>query len=87
MYSLQATPETDHDERIPLFLRTSESDLDLPYIPLLRQVTAYTKIIHELMTHIRTLDTQDEFVQLKAAQILTMILRFVANCSQRDKAY
>jgi V-type H+-transporting ATPase subunit H len=26
----------DHDERIPLFLRTSESDPDLPYVPLLR---------------------------------------------------
>ncbi|RDB21360.1 V-type proton ATPase subunit H [Hypsizygus marmoreus] len=47
----------DHDERIPVFLRTVESDPDLPFYPLLR-----------------TLDTQDEFVQLKAAQILTVIL-------------
>ncbi|KAF8226239.1 ATPase, V1 complex, subunit H [Tricholoma matsutake] len=47
----------DHDERITLFLRASESDPELPYAPLLR-----------------TLDTQDEFVQLKAAQILTVIL-------------
>ncbi|KAL1683509.1 armadillo-type protein [Schizophyllum commune] len=48
---------TDHDERIPLFLRTRESDPELPYGPLLR-----------------TIDTQDEFVQLKAAQILTVLL-------------
>ncbi|KIY43693.1 ATPase, V1 complex, subunit H [Fistulina hepatica ATCC 64428] len=48
---------TDHDERAPLFLRTSETDPELPYGPL-----------------IRTLDTQDEFVQLKAAQILTVLL-------------
>ncbi|KAK7043755.1 H(+)-transporting V1 sector ATPase subunit H [Paramarasmius palmivorus] len=47
----------DHDERIPLFTRTSESDSELPYTPLLR-----------------TLDMQDEFMQLKAAQILTVLL-------------
>jgi V-type H+-transporting ATPase subunit H len=77
------TLETDHDERIPLFLKTSESDPDLPYLPLLRQVMAYTEIDRKLMADIRTLDTQDEFVQLKAAQILTTILRYVANRSQR----
>ena len=75
--------ETDHDERIPLFLKTSESDPDLPYLPLLRQVMHHTNIDRKLMTDIRTLDAQDEFVQLKAAQILTTILRSVANCSQR----
>lgn len=32
-------PCTDHDERISLFLRASESDPELPYAPLLRQVT------------------------------------------------
>ena len=35
------TPNTDHDERIPLFLRTSESDPELPYTPLLRQVADF----------------------------------------------
>lgn len=48
---------TDHDERIPLFQQTSESDPDLPYTSLLR-----------------SLESQDEFVQLKAAQILTVLL-------------
>ncbi|KAG6854987.1 hypothetical protein C0991_009810 [Blastosporella zonata] len=44
-------------ERIPVFLRTSEADPDLPFLPLLR-----------------ALDTQDEFVQLKASQILTILI-------------
>ncbi|KAG9226035.1 hypothetical protein CCMSSC00406_0008697 [Pleurotus cornucopiae] len=48
---------TDHEERIPLFFRTSESDPELPYVPLLR-----------------CLDTQDEFIQLKTTQILTVLL-------------
>ncbi|KAG5645044.1 hypothetical protein DXG03_007223 [Asterophora parasitica] len=48
----------DHEERVPVFLRTSETDPELPFHPLLR-----------------TLDTQDEFVQLKAAQILTILIR------------
>ncbi|KAK2467087.1 hypothetical protein APHAL10511_001345 [Amanita phalloides] len=48
---------SDHDERIPLFQQTTESDPDLPYTSLLR-----------------ALDAQDEFVQLKAAQILTVLL-------------
>ncbi|KAH8833511.1 armadillo-type protein [Flagelloscypha sp. PMI_526] len=47
----------DHDERIPLFLRTSQSDPDLPFGPLLK-----------------SFDTPDDFVQLKAAQILTVLL-------------
>ncbi|KAH6918818.1 hypothetical protein BKA70DRAFT_30168 [Coprinopsis sp. MPI-PUGE-AT-0042] len=47
----------DHEERIPLFTKTSQTDSDLPYTPLLK-----------------ALDTTDEFVQLKAAQVLTVIL-------------
>ncbi|KAF8964109.1 armadillo-type protein [Flammula alnicola] len=47
----------DHEERIPLFFRASETDPDLPYAPLLR-----------------ALEAQDEFVQLKTAQILTVLL-------------
>ncbi|KAG1765737.1 ATPase, V1 complex, subunit H [Suillus placidus] len=47
----------DHDERIPLFARTVQSDPDLPYAPL-----------------IRTLEAQDDFVQLTSAQILTVLL-------------
>lgn len=30
---------TDHEERVPLFIKTSESDPELPYGPLLRYVT------------------------------------------------
>ncbi|KAH9060038.1 ATPase V1 complex subunit H [Lactarius vividus] len=48
---------TDHDERIVLFTRASESDPDLPFGPLLR-----------------ILETQDDFVQLKTSQILTVLL-------------
>ncbi|KAI0005859.1 ATPase V1 complex subunit H [Russula compacta] len=48
---------TDHEERIILFTRTSESDPDLPFGPLLR-----------------ILETQDDFVPLKASQILTVLL-------------
>ncbi|KAF8078172.1 armadillo-type protein [Lyophyllum atratum] len=48
---------TDHEERIPVFLKTADADPDLPFLPLLR-----------------ILDTQDEFVQLKAAQILTILI-------------
>ncbi|EDR11015.1 uncharacterized protein LACBIDRAFT_316108 [Laccaria bicolor S238N-H82] len=54
---LVADALADHEERIQLFIRASESDPDLPFVPLLR-----------------ILDTQDEFVQLKAAQILTILL-------------
>ncbi|EGN96156.1 hypothetical protein SERLA73DRAFT_185746 [Serpula lacrymans var. lacrymans S7.3] len=50
----------DHDERIPLFTRASQTDPELPYVPLLRT------------------DVQDDFVQLKSAQILTMLLSFEA---------
>ncbi|KAL9714944.1 H(+)-transporting V1 sector ATPase subunit H [Leucoagaricus gongylophorus] len=48
---------TDHEERIPLFIRTNQSDHNLPYLPLLK-----------------CLDAQDDFTQLKAAQILTVLL-------------
>ncbi|VDC06696.1 unnamed protein product [Peniophora sp. CBMAI 1063] len=48
---------TDHDERIPLFTRTAETDPELPYTPLLR-----------------AFETQDDFVLLKSAQILTVLL-------------
>ncbi|KAF5330527.1 hypothetical protein D9619_005684 [Psilocybe cf. subviscida] len=54
---LTADALQDHEERIPLFLKTSETDPDLPFVPLLR-----------------ALDAQDEFVQLKTAQILTVLL-------------
>ncbi|KDR81383.1 hypothetical protein GALMADRAFT_59324 [Galerina marginata CBS 339.88] len=59
----------DHDERIPLFLQTSEVDSDLPYAPLLR-----------------ALDAQDEFVQLKAAQILTVLLSSAEPTSLRVRS-
>ncbi|KZV73360.1 ATPase V1 complex subunit H [Peniophora sp. CONT] len=48
---------TDHDERIPLFTRTVETDPEMPYTPLLR-----------------AFETQDDFVLLKSAQILTVLL-------------
>ncbi|KAI8998886.1 ATPase V1 complex subunit H [Trametes punicea] len=48
---------TDHEERIPWFTNASQTDLELPYGPLLR-----------------ILDSQDDFVQLKATQILTVLL-------------
>ncbi|KAI0797738.1 ATPase V1 complex subunit H [Abortiporus biennis] len=52
----------DHEERIPLFMRASESDPELPYGPLLR-----------------VLDSQDDFIQLKAIQILTVLLSAETN--------
>ncbi|KAJ1307945.1 hypothetical protein OPQ81_002022 [Rhizoctonia solani] len=48
---------TDHEERVPLFLRTSEQDPELPFGPL-----------------VKALDSDDEFVRLKSAQILTALL-------------
>ena len=33
--------EQDHEERIPLFTRASETDPDFPYVPLLRYVSHY----------------------------------------------
>lgn len=63
---------SDHDERIPLFTRAAESDPELPYAPLLRYgPTCHITILLRLS---RTLETQDDFVQLKAAQILTVLL-------------
>ncbi|KAG6812765.1 hypothetical protein H0H92_000680 [Tricholoma furcatifolium] len=35
---LLADALADHEERIPVFLRTAEADPDLPFLPLLRQV-------------------------------------------------
>ncbi|CCM03836.1 uncharacterized protein FIBRA_05985 [Fibroporia radiculosa] len=49
----------DHEERIPLFIRSQEHDSDLPFGPLLRM-----------------LESQDDFIQLKAVQILTILLSF-----------
>ncbi|CAE7089931.1 unnamed protein product [Rhizoctonia solani] len=48
---------TDHEERVALFLRTSEQDPELPFSPL-----------------VKALDSDDEFVRLKSAQILTGLL-------------
>ncbi|EKM55742.1 uncharacterized protein PHACADRAFT_121574 [Phanerochaete carnosa HHB-10118-sp] len=48
---------SDHEERIALFARASETDAESPYTPLLRM-----------------LESQDDFVQLKATQILTVLL-------------
>ncbi|CAE6491961.1 unnamed protein product [Rhizoctonia solani] len=47
----------DHEERVALFLRTSEQDPELPFDPL-----------------VKGLDSDDEFVRLKSAQILTGLL-------------
>ncbi|CAE6424615.1 hypothetical protein ACGC1H_002574 [Rhizoctonia solani] len=47
----------DHEERVALFLRTSEQDPELPFGPL-----------------VKALDSDDEFVRLKSAQILTGLL-------------
>lgn len=63
----------DHDERIPLFTRASEIDPELPYGALLRWVP------HHLMARFSNaifsaLDVQDDVVQLKTAQILTVFL-------------
>ena len=68
----------DHEERISLFIDTAEADPDLPYAPLLRYVSVSSGPIHTSRVH-RTLEVQDEFVQLKTAQILTVLLRFFSN--------
>lgn len=65
----------DHEERISLFIDTAQVDPDLPYTPLLRYISA-TKPLRSILTRLRrALEVQDEFVQLKAAQILTVLLR------------
>ncbi|KAF7295144.1 V-type proton ATPase subunit H [Mycena indigotica] len=70
---LIADSVSDHDERIPLFTRAVEVDPELPYHPLLR--LAFNLAIANLKAYVhRTLETQDDFVQLKAAQILTVLL-------------
>jgi len=35
----------DHDERIPLFTRTAESDPDMPYVPLLRYALRRRRVL------------------------------------------
>ena len=68
------TYNIDHEERIPLFLRTSEKDPSLPYEPLLRYATiSFMRTCTEI--HGRTLSNTDEFLQMKASQILTVLLR------------
>ncbi|KAF8919557.1 armadillo-type protein [Mucidula mucida] len=48
----------DHEERVALYTRTAESEPDLPHGPLLKALS----------------ESDDEFTQLKAAQILTVLL-------------
>lgn len=63
----------DHEERLPLYVKSGEWDPELPYGPLLR----YTPFIERSdieLTSTSALDTSDEFTQLKASQILTLIL-------------
>jgi V-type H+-transporting ATPase subunit H len=66
----------DHDERIPLFTKASETDPELPYSPLLRYEIPYIDIhiTCSLPGFSALVDTQDDVVQLKAAQILTVLL-------------
>ena len=66
----------DHEERIPWFTNASQTDPELPYGPLLRYVPTRISCvcIHRSPS---ILDSQDDFVQLKAAQILTVLLRSV----------
>ena len=50
----------DHDERIPLFLKTSEKDPNLPFEPLLRCATAISCCIcssDQVLEHLRTQTT------------------------------
>ena len=68
----------DHDERIPLFLKAAESDPELPYLPLLRCKLLGPFVESRINPFLlRALSSQDEFVQLKSAQILTVLLRSV----------
>lgn len=55
-------------------MRAAQSDPDLPYLPLLRY--SFLFVFDGMVPHVtsRTLEAQDEFVQLKSAQILTIIL-------------
>ncbi|CAE6341094.1 unnamed protein product [Rhizoctonia solani] len=52
----------DHEERVGLFLRTSDQDPELPFSPL-----------------VKALDSDDEFVRLKSAQVLTALLATSTN--------
>jgi V-type H+-transporting ATPase subunit H len=70
------TSSLDHDERIPLFARAALSDPDLPYAPLIRYAPSMSLTsLQDQWSHVRTLEAQDDFVQLKSAQILTVLLR------------
>ncbi|KIY66259.1 ATPase V1 complex subunit H [Cylindrobasidium torrendii FP15055 ss-10] len=48
----------DHEERVSLYTRTTETEPDLPHGPLLKALS----------------ESEDEFTQLKAAQIITVLL-------------
>ena len=63
----------DHDERIPLFTRASETDPELPYGALLRY-TPYPPMVDVSDTISSALDSQDDVVQLKTAQIFAVFL-------------
>jgi hypothetical protein len=68
----------DHEERIILFTGASKSDPNLPFDPLLRWVQSRSlSAPAPCDTSLRILETQDDFVQLKTSQILTVLLRFV----------
>jgi hypothetical protein len=68
----------DHEERIILFTDASKSDPNLPFDPLLRWVySRWLSAPAPCDTSPRILETQDDFVQLKTSQILTVLLRFV----------
>ena len=74
----------DHEERIPWFTNASQSDPELPYGPLLRcGDQAHTPEVE--LTSGRILDSQDDFVQLKATQILTVLLRLVEVYTDRTR--
>ena len=82
------TSYLDHEERVSLFIDTAEVDPDLPYTPLLRYVDVSTYQINTYLTlSCRTLEVQDEFVQLKTAQILTVLLRSFSNPTHLTPSY
>jgi V-type H+-transporting ATPase subunit H len=65
----------EHEERIRLFTKSVEADPELPYEVLLRYVIADVHFCIPPTSTPSILDNQDDFVQLKAAQILTAMLR------------
>ena len=42
----------DHDERIPLFMKSTENDPDLPYVPLLKYVSQSNYAIARLIVYL-----------------------------------